>query len=43
MIPAHLFIFRGMTEAIVRRAELIERHETHRVREARPVATDAPG
>ena len=25
MIPAHLFLFRGMTEAIARRAELLER------------------
>jgi uncharacterized protein YbjT (DUF2867 family) len=30
MVPAHLFIFRGMTEAIARRAELLERHQAHR-------------
>ncbi len=36
MMPAHLFLFRGMTEAIVRRAELIERHGHHRPAEPAP-------
>jgi uncharacterized protein YbjT (DUF2867 family) len=27
MVPAHVFLFRGMTEAIARRAELVERRE----------------
>lgn len=29
MVPAHLFLFRGMVDAIARRAELIERHAAH--------------
>jgi hypothetical protein len=29
MVPAHLFIFRGMVEAIARRAEAAERQERH--------------
>jgi hypothetical protein len=51
MVPAHLFLFRGMTEAIARRAELIERHAQHRFRAesghitagAAPDAISTPG